>query len=70
MGARGLKVTGKPTAFHGSLQLDSLHVERDADKVAQEIIQHLTSLMGAEVTLTLDISARIPDGMPDTWCGR
>ena len=55
-------VPGKPTAFHGSVQLDALRVARDAGNVAQEVIQHLTGLMGAEVTVTLEIHAQIPEG--------
>lgn len=35
---------------------------RDADKVAQEIVQHLTSLVGTEVEVTLEVHAKIPDG--------
>jgi adenylosuccinate lyase len=37
----------------------------DAGKIADEVIQHLTSLLGAEVEVTLEIQANVPDGVPD-----
>ena len=39
---------------------------RDAGKIAEEVLAHLVGLVGAEVTVTLDISASIPTGVPDT----
>ena len=33
--------------------------------MADEVLAHLVGLIGAEVTVTLDITARIPDGVPD-----
>ncbi len=38
---------------------------RDASRVAEEIIAHLTGLVGAEVTVTLEIEAQIPSGASD-----
>jgi hypothetical protein len=29
------------------------------------VVQHLSSLLGAEVTITLEITAQIPEGTPD-----
>jgi hypothetical protein len=40
-------------------------VGRDAGKIAEEVIAHLSGLIGANVTVTLEISAEIPDGAPD-----
>lgn len=40
-------------------------VGRDAGKVAEEVIAHLSGLVGAKVTVTLEISAEIPAGVPD-----
>jgi predicted AAA+ superfamily ATPase len=51
--------------FHGSVQLDPLRLGRDAGKVAEEVVQHLTRLVGAEVRITLEIEAELPDGAPD-----
>jgi hypothetical protein len=33
--------------------------------VADEVLAHLVGLVGAEVTVTLEVTARIPDGVPD-----
>lgn len=51
-----------PKRFYGSIKLDSMRLSRDADKVAQEIVQHLTALIGTEVEVTLEVHAKIPDG--------
>lgn len=55
----------KPKRFYGSVTLDSARVGRDAGTIAQEVIAHLSSLIGADVEITLDITATIPDGVPD-----
>ena len=54
-----------PTRFHGSVQLDATRVGRDASRIAEEVITHLAGLVGAQVTVTLDIQATISDGVPD-----
>jgi hypothetical protein len=51
--------------FHGSVQLDATRVGRDASRVAEEVIAHLESLGGADVRVTLEIDARLPNGVPD-----
>ncbi|MDR3358353.1 MAG: DUF499 domain-containing protein [Desulfovibrio sp.] len=48
--------------FHGSVQLDALRVGRDAGRIADEVIQHLTKLLGADVQVTLEIHACLQDG--------
>lgn len=47
------------------MQLDPARVGRDASKIADEVIAHLAGLMGASVTVTLEIEAQIPSGAPD-----
>ena len=42
-----------------------MSVGRDASKIADEVISHLAALVGAEVTVTLEIEAVIPDGASD-----
>jgi len=54
-----------PRRFHGSIVLDPTRVGRDASRIADEVISHLAGLMGAEVTVTLEIEAKIPTGAPD-----
>ena len=51
--------------FHASVQLDSLRAGRDASRIADEVIQHLTKLVDAEVEITLEIQAKLPDGASD-----
>ena len=51
--------------YHGSVQLDPTRVGRDASQVADEVIAHIASLLGADVRLTLEIEATIPDGAPE-----
>jgi hypothetical protein len=51
--------------FHGSVSLDPARLGRDAGKIAEEVIQHLSLLPGARVDVTLEISAEAPDGVPD-----
>ena len=57
----------RPTAkrYHGSVKLDPTRVGRDAGQVADEVIAHLAGLLGADVRLTLEIEANIPDGAPE-----
>lgn len=55
----------QPKRFHGTVSLDSSRVGRDASRIADEVIAHLAGLVGAKVTVTLEISADIPAGVPD-----
>ncbi|MEM7558922.1 MAG: hypothetical protein AAF394_07350 [Planctomycetota bacterium] len=55
----------KPQRFHGTVPLDPQRVGRDAGKIAEEVIAHLSSLIGAEVMVRLDIEAVVPPGIPD-----
>ena len=58
----------RPSArrYHGSVKLDPTRVGRDASQVADEVIAHLAALLGADVKLTLEIEANIPDGRAGT----
>jgi len=47
------------------VKVDSARVGRDAGRIADEVISHLAVQVGAEVTVTLDIEARLPDGATD-----
>ena len=58
-------VAAKPKRFHGTAKLDSARVGRDASRIADEVIAHLAGLVGAEVTVTIEIEAAIPSGAPD-----
>ncbi|MEI6391056.1 MAG: Swt1 family HEPN domain-containing protein [Verrucomicrobiota bacterium] len=56
----------KPKRFFGSVKLNPQRAGRDAGKIAEEIIQHLTLQPGATVEVTLEIQAQIPEGAADT----
>jgi hypothetical protein len=54
-----------PRRFHGTVTLDPTRVGRDAGRIADEIVSHLTGLMSSTVKVTLEIDAEIPSGAPD-----
>jgi hypothetical protein len=56
----------KPKRYHGTVTLDPMRVGRDASQVADEVITHLVGLVNADVRVTLEIEADIPDGAPDS----
>lgn len=60
-----LNVAARPNRFHASLTLDPTRVGRDAGRVADEVISHLSGLMNSNVTVTLEIQADIPGGVPE-----
>lgn len=51
--------------FHGSVELDPTRMGRDAGRIADEIVSHLTSLGGAKTKITLEIDVEVPNGIPD-----
>ena len=59
------EVASGPKRFHGTVSLDPTRVGRDASKIADEVISHLSGLVGANVNVTIEIEAEIPDGAPD-----
>ena len=59
------RVETPPKRFHGTVTLDATRVGRDASRVAEEVIAHLTGLVGASVSVTLEIEAHILSGASD-----
>ena len=60
-------IAGRPAPpslrrFHGSARLDAERVGRDAGQIADAVIAHLAGQLRAEVTVTIEIEARFPDG--------
>jgi hypothetical protein len=55
----------QPKRFYGTIELDPLRMTRDAGKVAEEVVAHLSGIVGANVKITLEISAEVPDGVSD-----
>ena len=62
-------ITPKPVPqlrrFHGSVKLDPVRLGRDASKIADEIVSHLSSIVGADVQIALDIDVDLPEGVSD-----
>jgi predicted AAA+ superfamily ATPase len=54
-----------PRRFHGTVRLDPARAGRDASQIADEVIAHLVGQVGAEVTVTLEIEAKLPKGADD-----
>jgi hypothetical protein len=40
-------------------------MNRDAGQISQEVVQHLVGLLMADVEITIEIQATVPDGFPD-----
>jgi predicted AAA+ superfamily ATPase len=51
--------------FRGSVMLNPIRMGGDAGRVAEEVVQHMTGLVGARVTVTLEIHVDIPGGIPE-----
>jgi hypothetical protein len=51
--------------FYGSVTLDSARAMRDATAVIQEVVQHLSGLLGAQVEVTMEVHAQLPEGAPE-----
>jgi hypothetical protein len=54
-----------PKRFHGTTMLDSKRVGRDAGRIADEVVAHLSGIVGADVKVTLEIEAEILNGVPE-----
>jgi hypothetical protein len=46
------------------VELDPTRVGRDASRIADEVLSHLSGLVGARVKVTLEIKAEVPNGAP------
>jgi uncharacterized protein len=53
------------TRFHGTVELDPTRMGRDAGRIADEIIAHLTSLGSAKAKITLEIDVEVPNGISE-----
>lgn len=51
--------------FHGTVALDATRAGRDAGRIAEEVLQHVVGLVGADVKVALEIQAELPNGAPD-----
>ena len=55
----------KPVRYYGRVAVDPQRVNREISLVVEEVIQRLTSQMGTEVEIALEIKAKQPDGFDD-----
>ena len=55
----------KAKRYHGSVTLNPTRLGADAGKIAEDVIAHIQGLPQADVKLTLEIEACIPDGAPE-----
>ncbi|HEV3262710.1 MAG TPA: DUF499 domain-containing protein, partial [Gemmataceae bacterium] len=51
--------------FHASASLDALRLGRDAARIAEEVVQHFTGIIGATIEIALEIQAELPEGASD-----
>lgn len=63
-GARGEEPV-RLRRFHGAVQLDPSRIGRDAGRIAEEVVQHMSTLPAAQVTVSLEIRAEVPEGVPE-----
>jgi hypothetical protein len=55
----------RPKRFHGTATLDTTRVGRDAGRIADEVIAHLSGLIGSSVKVTLEIEVNVFGGVPE-----
>ena len=51
--------------FWGTVELDPLMPNKEIGKLSEEIIQHLSGLVGSKVVLKLDIDISVDEGIPE-----
>jgi hypothetical protein len=54
-----------PRRFYASVTIDPDRAGRDVGRIAEEVLQHLTTLPRADVELKLEIEAHVTEGVPD-----
>jgi predicted AAA+ superfamily ATPase len=54
-----------PSRFYGRTTLEPVRALRDLGQIVESVVQQLTRIDGAEVTLHFEVDARAPGGFPD-----
>lgn len=62
----GVVPATRPKRFFGSVSVNPQRMAHDVSTIAKELVAHLTGLPGADAEIQLDITIRIPGGVPDT----
>jgi len=52
--------------YYGRVEIDPQRVHKDMGLIVEEVIQRLTSQLGCEVEITLEIQARKSDGFEES----
>ena len=55
----------KPTRYYGRASLDPLRIHKDMGLIVEEVIERLTSLVGTDVHITVEITAKRPEGFDE-----
>lgn len=54
----------KNTHFYMSATLDNTRINRDVQRLVEEVISHLTAVDGCKLEVSLEVNAKASDGMP------
>jgi hypothetical protein len=55
-----------PKRFHASVTLDPDRVGRDAGRIADEVLSHISGLPGARLKVSIEVEAEMPEGASET----
>jgi len=56
---------GLPRRFYATADINPDRAPRDMGKIAEEVLQHLTTVPGARVSVSVEISAEVPEGVSE-----
>ncbi len=59
------KAPALPTSYFGSKKLDAARIGSAAGQIAEEVLQHLSTLPGAQVEVRIEIQVRVPKGISE-----
>lgn len=62
----GTPASVRPKRFFGSVAVDPTRLARDVSTIATELVAHLTGLPGSDAEIQLDITIRVPGGVPES----
>lgn len=51
--------------FYGSIELDAVRAKMDFSTIVDEIVEQFTAKLGVDVTISIDIQAKSPDGFDE-----
>ena len=63
VGAPLLLLTG--AKFRTAVFVETAHLSTQWAQIAEEVLQHLSTLPGAEVEVRIEINVQVPNGIPD-----